>query len=217
MNYIKNLVRICYHKIKHPKAKIAGTAIVSLDCKLGEYVRIFGNTHLGTCSISSYTYIGTGCDFARTNIGSFCSVGPEVLCGFGSHPLDYASTYPGFYTNKVSGTKWFGTLHDFMQIDKKSVEIGSDVWIGARATIKGGIKIGHGAVIGTGAVVTKDVPPYAVIGGVPGKILRFRFDEAVIEKLLASKWWELSENQLREVSKYINDPRRFILEVDRIR
>jgi acetyltransferase-like isoleucine patch superfamily enzyme len=191
---LKFFLKIIYHKLKHPKAYISW-ANVSLDCILGDYVKVFKGTTLGSCKIDSYSYIGTNCDFARTNMGAFCSVGPEVICGVGTHPTNHVSTYPGFYSKHASGSYFFGFDHEFSNSDKKRVEIGSDVWIGARALIMGGISIGHGAIIGAGAVVTKDVPPYAIVGGVPAKLIRYRFDPNLIEQLLLSAWWELPEKK----------------------
>ena len=81
---------------------------------------------------------------------------------------------------------------------QKKVIIGNDVWIGSHALILGGVKIGDGAVIGAGAVVTKDVPPYAVVGGVPARIIKYRFSQEIIDKLLEIKWWNLPENILKE-------------------
>jgi acetyltransferase-like isoleucine patch superfamily enzyme len=210
INLIKNLIRLLIHKFKNSKATIAFSAVVSLDCELGEYVQVFGHTRIGSCKIARYSYIGDRCDFTRTSIGPFTSVGPEVLCGLGSHPIDYVSTYPGFYSDKVVGSKWFGINHEFKNQDKQPVTIGADVWIGARAIILGGVTIGHGVVIAAGAVVNKDVPPYAIVGGVPAKIIRYRFDQSTIEKLLASAWWEASEDELRKATFFANSPDLFL-------
>ena len=84
-------------------------------------------------------------------------------------------------------------------------------------SLGGGVKIGTGAAIGTGAIVTKDIPPYAIVAGVPAKIIRYRFDENIIRALLDSNWWELSEEQLDVVGKYIKNPLEFVEAVKKVR
>ena len=148
---------------------------------------IYDNTTIVNCKIGDYTYIGGSNKIQNTIIGKFCSIGPEVRIGLGIHPTNLNSTYPGFYTN--SEYYRVEKLYDFNGEEYKQVEIGNDVWIGARATILDGVKIGDGAIIATGAVVTKDVPPYAIVGGVPAKIIKYRFDENRIKELLAEQWW----------------------------
>ena len=143
-------------------------------------------------------------------MGSFCSVGPEVICGVGTHPTTHVSTYPGFYSKNASGSYFFGFEHEFSSTDKKNVDIGADVWIGARAIIMGGVSIGHGAIIGAGAVVTKDIPPYAIVGGVPAKLIRYRFESEVIEKLLLSEWWKFPEEKLKQIAPMMSDPVVFL-------
>jgi acetyltransferase-like isoleucine patch superfamily enzyme len=179
-----------------------------LDTKIGKGVKVLESSKLGSCIVDSFTYIGTNCHLERTTIGKFTSIAPEVICGMGSHPLHFISTYPGFYAKNPTGSVWFGSEH-FVE-EFLPVEIGSDVWVGTRAIIVGGVKIGHGAVVAAGAVVTKDVPAYAIVGGVPAKILKYRFSEEFIESLLLSKWWDSSENVLRRVSKYANTPEVFL-------
>ncbi len=171
-------------------------------------MRVLSKTKLGACTVGDFSYVGTGCDMERTFIGKFTSIAPEVICGMGSHPLDYVSTYPGFYANNNSGSVWFGTIHPTDEF--LPVEIGSDVWIGTRVIIRGGVKIGNGAVVAAGAVVTKDVPDYAVVAGVPARVLKYRFDQSLVEELLESKWWDLSESKLRALSKYFNNPSVFL-------
>lgn len=207
---MKNLIRLIYHKKNNPSTKIHFSSRVSLDCKFGKNVKIFEGTRLGTCNIGSYSYIGSHCDFARTTIGPFSSVGTEVLCGIGTHPLNYVSTYPGFFSSHASGAKWFGVNTEFIEQENKFVVMGADVWIGSRAIILGGVNIGTGAVIAAGAIVTKDIPPYAIAAGVPAKIVRYRFDQAIIERLLESKWWELPEQELYNSAKYFTDPEKLL-------
>ena len=97
--------------------------------------------------------------------------------------------------------------------DKIYVVIGNDVWIGSDAILTGGIKIGDGAIILTGAVVTKDVPPYAIVGGVPAKPIRFRFSESQIEKLLQIKWWNWDARKLQESWRMFGNIDKFLLKI----
>jgi acetyltransferase-like isoleucine patch superfamily enzyme len=148
---------------------------------------VYDHTFLLNTVVGDYTYIGGSNKIQNAVIGKFCSIGPEVRIGLGIHPLHLKSTYPGFYTN--SEYYRVEKQYDFTGEEYKQVEIGHDVWIGARATILDGVKIGDGAVIAAGAVVTKDVPSYAIVGGVPAKVIKYRFDESKIKELLAEQWW----------------------------
>ena len=129
-------------------------------------------------------------------IGKYSSVahGIKFMVGM-NHDSRCVSTYPfqevfeGVFDKNAE-------LHP--QCNHCQIIIGNDVWIGAYATIMGGVKIGNGAVIGTGAVVAKDVPPYAIVGGVPAKIIRYRFEQDKIEELLRDKWWNKEEEWLKE-------------------
>lgn len=159
-------------------------------------------------TIGRYTYTCYDDEIVNCEIGQFCSISDEVIIGGAEHPIDWVSTSPVFQNVKHSGPKKRFAKLDFNGIPK--TYIGNDVWIGKRAIIKAGIKIGDGAVIGAGAVVTKDVPPYAVVVGVPAKIIKYRFDEATITKLSDSKWWEMPDADLQKYSRLINRPTEFL-------
>ena len=118
-------------------------------------------------------------------IGKFCSIAPNVNIGPIEHPLKYSSTYP---------MSTFGFLPEQEYLP---VKIGNDVWIGINAVILKGVTIGDGAVIASGAVVTKDVLPYTIVGGVPAKIIRFRFSEEIISELLRIKWWNWNTEKIK--------------------
>lgn len=130
-----------------------------------------------------------------TRVGAWCSVGQELIVRRRDHPAERLTQHPYFYNHKL------GFLEkDSIQSDTDNpLTIGNDVWIGDRVTILSGCKsIGNGAIVAAGAVVTKDVPPYTIVGGVPAKPLKMRFDEATIAHLEASKWWRLPLRQLLE-------------------
>lgn len=124
----------------------------------------------------------------RLDVGHFCSIAKEVLFLLrAEHPTHTASTFPiGNFGIGMEELQSRGPIH-----------VGHDVWIGRRAMIMSGVTIGNGAVIAAGAVVTRDVPPYAIVGGVPAKLIRFRFDEATIEALQALRWWDWSDEDLK--------------------
>lgn len=130
-------------------------------------------------AIGGWTYIGCYTYVTATRIGRFVSIANNVSIGQGEHRLDRVSTASRFYDDPLA------------VLTAGECEIGSDAWIGVDAVILRGVKVGIGAVVAANAVVTRDVPPYAVVAGVPAKLVKYRFDEAAREKLLASRWWEL--------------------------
>ncbi len=205
---MKKFIKNIHFRIKHRTCKIALNANISMNSTIGRYVKILPNAKIGSTSIQSFTYIGENSEFTYTEIGSFCSIGSEVTCGLGIHPQHFVSTYPGFYSDKAMGAYFFGVNHSIEE--HKSCKIGSDVWIGNRSIILGGINIGIGAIIAAGAVVTKDVPPYSIVAGVPAKIIKYRFDDELINSLLKSEWWKLPIAQIKHLAQYMNEPKLFL-------
>ena len=165
--------------------------------------------------LGRYNNIGYDNELNNVEMGSFCSLSDHVFIGGDEHPLDWVSTSPVFEGINHSGPKRKFAKFEVPLTAK--TYIGNDVWIAHGVCIKAGVTIGTGAAIGTGAVVTKDVPPYAIVAGVPAKIIRYRFDENTICSLLDSNWWELSEEQLDIVGKYIKNPLEFVEAVKKVR
>lgn len=125
------------------------------------------------------------------SIGSYCSIGPDVCFILSSdHDLDHVSTFP----YKVKALQ----IEHYEATSKGNITVDDDVWIGFRSTIMSGVHIGQGAVVAAGAVVTKDVPPYAIVGGVPAKIIKYRFSPEIIEQLLKLDYSKLTDDMIRE-------------------
>ncbi|MCE5323754.1 CatB-related O-acetyltransferase [bacterium] len=137
-------------------------------------------------------------------IGKFCSVacGARFIFNSANHTLKSLSTYPFpiFYDEWNGGFK----VNDAWD-NKGDIVIGSDVWIGYEAVIMAGVSIGDGAIIGTRALVTKDVPPYAIVGGIPAKLIRYRFDQSAIQRLLALQWWNWDAGKIAANLPYIQN------------
>jgi len=160
--------------------------------------------------VGKYSYFGLNCDCQNedTVIGKFCSFANNVIIGPGEHPLDFISTSPFFFWEWMGFNKNVGNMNCI-----EPVTIGNDVWLADNVFVKGGVTIGDGAVCAAGAVVVKDVPPYAIVGGVPAKIIKYRFDEETIDKLLKLKWWDLPDEvikgmpfkDVRECIEYLED------------
>jgi acetyltransferase-like isoleucine patch superfamily enzyme len=151
---------------------------------------------------------------ARIEVGTFCSIGPEVrILGGGEHVITRASTFP---LNALLFDRGKRNAPD--EVNKGPTVIGNDVWIGLGATILAGVTVGDGAVIGARTVVSKSVPPYAVILGNPGRIVRYRFDSTVRDRLLALRWWEWDDDELRAQKRwFMGDVEAFLDEMERVR
>lgn len=149
---------------------------------------VYGNTTIG-----HFTFLNVGTVlYPQVNMGRFCSTGRWVEIGAAQHPTDSLSTHLFQFGaspfDELKPEHKFGRKHQM----HKPTEIGHDVWIGAKAIISTGVKIGHGAIVAAGSVVTKDVEPYAIVGGVPAKTIRMRFSEDIVERLLQTQWWDRS-------------------------
>lgn len=173
------------------------------DVSMEEHSLISGGCIIMTRKIGSFSYIGRKCEVYSTHsIGRYCSLGQEILIGLGPHPTDWLSTSTFFYRkNMWAGSPLVDEFYASQEVNFQAIQrpviIGNDVWIGSRAVVMAGVHIGHGAVVASGAIVTKDVEPYSIVGGVPAKPLRKRFDDATVERLLASEWWRVRPDLIK--------------------
>jgi len=176
------------------------------NVKRGKNVRIEPVTLLSDVEIGDYSYLSGNAIVSNTNIGKFCSIGPNFFCGWGVHPTEGISTSPVFYSSKAKFT--------FSKEDKidehPEINIGNDVFIGANVTVLEGVTIGDGAAIGAGAVVSKDIPPYAIAVGSPIQVKSFRFAEEQIQAMQRIQWWNFDDEKLKEVERYFFDIEWFI-------
>lgn len=155
----------------------------------GRYCEVGARTKIAESSFGDYSYVVNDADIIYTTLGKFCSVAAHTRLNPGNHPLDrvmmshvgYRSSAYGLGPDDPAFFEWRRST---------PVTLGHDVWIGHGAIVLAGVAIGTGAAIGAGTVVTKDVPPFAVVVGNPGRVLRRRFSDAVIAELLAIAWWD---------------------------
>lgn len=158
-------------------------------------------------SFDRHSFCGYDCSILNADIGAFCSIAGSVTIGGAHHPVEYVSTSPVFLSHRDSVRAKF-SQHDYLP--RTRTHVGNDVWIGERVLVRAGVRIGDGAVVGMGSVVTRDVPDYAIVAGNPARLLRMRFDEDVVAGLLRLRWWECSDAELRRLAPLFTDPRALL-------
>lgn len=174
-----------------PAGKTTGYSLVrseKSDCIFGKKAYAVAPYLLLNVQLGDYSYFAMNAHAANVTIGKFCSIGPNFCCGLGIHPTNGISTSPIFYKGLVD--------------EHKKTNIGNDVFIGANVTVLDGVTIGDGAVIGAGAVVAYDIPPYAIAIGVPAKVVKYRFDQETINRLLEKKWWDGTDGEIQKVKEF---------------
>ncbi|MDR3704376.1 MAG: CatB-related O-acetyltransferase [Paludibacteraceae bacterium] len=196
------------YQLKSPEYDFTKLRSWQENVKLGQNVKINPVSLIVDSEIGDYSYISTNSTIFNTTIGKFCSIGPNFFCGWGIHPTNGISTSPMFYSNiKQNGI----TLSPLNKIEEREpIIIGNDVFIGANVTVLDGVTINDGAIIGAGAVVSKDIPPYAIAVGCPIKITKYRFDNNKINDLLEIKWWNFSDENLKDVEAFFFNVNKFI-------
>ena len=188
--------RDLHNKIRFSSAIIDNGCCINDKSSIGENCHILENCLFLNSSIKRFSYIGRNSIVQNAEIGAFCSIANDVYIGLGRHPSNLFSMSPLFYrTSNTFKVKLIDVDYDFAEY--KKISIGHDVWIGARATILDGVTIGNGAIVAANAVVTKNVPSYGVVAGVPAKVISYRFPENKIDALEKKEWWNMSLNEIK--------------------
>lgn len=203
MSFFRSLASKIFVRVKwRTKAKLAWSASIPRKSVFeGMNVVMRGSSFIGKMGLGSYIANNS---IILGKVGRFCSIGPYTKTIIGTHPYTYPyiSTSPYFFSSlKQNGERLYeeSIIKEYKYADNEEnyIVVGNDVWIGARVTLINGVNIGDGAVVLAGAVVTKDVPPYAIVGGVPAKILRYRYNPEDISLLIKTQWWNRDIDWIR--------------------
>jgi len=167
------------------------------DAKFGKYVEIGRGSRVAHSHLNDYSYCDRFADIANTSVGKFSNIAAFVRIGATDHPMEKASLHHFHYRS----SDYFEDANDdeawFAVRRSRRTTIGHDTWIGHGAQVRPEVKIGHGAVIAGGAIVTKDVPPYMIVAGIPAVLMRPRFAPRVVDRLIELAWWDWSHDCLR--------------------
>ena len=184
--------------------------ILSKDCVFKGYNYVGNNSEFGFSQLGTGSYIANNSQIRYTKIGNFCSIGDNVRTYVGRHPVGkHVSSHPCFYNEKNPSS--LNTLSQFefnehiYLSEDIVVNIGNDVWIGNNVLIMDGITVGDGAVIAAGSIVTKDVMPYEVVGGIPARYIKHRFQPKSRELLMSVQWWNWELEKIITNKRYFED------------
>lgn len=189
-------------KLEKSKVYLHSSVIFNRNTSFDGCNRIHENAVISGSSIGRFTYIGRNTKILCSAIGSFSSIAHDVNVEIYTHPSKgFISTSPVFFSTLGQCVESFVSKNKFVEaktVDGNYCKIGNDVWIGSQVQILGGVTIGDGAIVAMGSIITKDVPPYAVVGGVPAKIIRYRYTEDKIAQLLEFQWWNKELSWIKE-------------------
>jgi len=174
----------------HPDCQLTGS-------QFGRYVEIGANSRIANSKFGDYSYCDRTCDIANADVGKFANIASFTRIGATDHPIDKASPHhfhyrSASYWDDADDAEWFEYRAG------RRAKLGHDTWVGHTAMIKPEVTVGHGAIVAAGAIVTKDVPPYVIVAGVPAVPIRARYPQEIAAAMMELAWWDWSHDQLRE-------------------
>lgn len=201
-HFLRNYFNSIAYKLKNKQLLLGFNCHLS-RANFGVYNSIGEECSIVNTTLGDYTYVSRNSRINNSKIGKYCSIGSNCLIGLGIHPTnDYLSTHPMFYSiHRQNGLSL--VQHNSFE-EFKEIIIGNDVWMGANVVILDGCNIGHGAIVAAGSIVNRDVLPFEVVGGIPIKQLKFRFEETKIQEILNSCWWDQSFDKIKSIKEKLN-------------
>ena len=196
----------------YPNCRLHEGVVVDPLSRLSRFNVLFEGARLINSTLGDHTYLQICATAQACDVGKYCSIAMNAYLGLPQHQFSGVSSHPIFYYKNTPLLKTF-CKSDLMGTHRRTT-IGHDVWIGHGAMVMSGLNIGTGAVIGAGAVVTQDIPAYAIAVGVPARVIRYRFDEALRDRLLASRWWEMPDTWLETYNDLFAEPLKLLAAMD---
>ena len=188
-------------KLVHDNAVFMGAQSSITQSDIYGYANINDFSHINNCSLGQSFGVGLFSYVANSSIGNYCTFGSRLSIGAFPHPTDWLSVHEFQYrdTTNIYGESLYSEGENILKDWTRPTTIGSDVWIADNSVVLKGVKLGNGAIVAASSIVTKDVPPYAIVAGNPAKIIRYRFDKVIISELEQLKWWNLNILELRDI------------------